>query len=139
MLDVEVLGDSVCRSGYAGLAELCLWLVLKRDDVVNACRQLVGTANLGDTTHIVNFSLVVEIVEVATFKGDAIAVIEITGLASVAPRIVYTLDIHVHLRLIAVLVPHTLARGICREGLLRYVAVTVILVVCHRSAVAELL
>ncbi|GFI53346.1 hypothetical protein IMSAGC021_01663 [Muribaculaceae bacterium] len=139
MLDVVVLGHSVCRSGYAGFSELCLRLVLKRDDIGNTGCKLIRSAYLGNTTHVVNLCLVVEIVQIAAFKGDAIAVVEIAGLASVAPRIVYTLDIHVHLRLIAVLVPHTLARGICREGLLRYVAVTVILVVCHRSAVAELL
>ena len=139
MLDVVVSGHCVCRGGDTRFAEVCLWLVLKRDDVRHACRQLVRPANLGDTTDIVKLGLVVEVVEVTAFQCHAVAVIEVARLAAVAPGVVDALYIHVHLRLVAVLVPHTLSRAVGRKGLLDDVAVTVILVVGDCRAAAELL
>lgn len=60
-------------------------------------------------------------------------------LAAVAPRIVNTLNIHVHLRLIAVLVPHTLSLAVGRESLLDDVAVRVVLVIGNCRTVIQLL
>lgn len=139
MLDVIVLGNGISGSGDSGLAELCLGLILKRYDVGNTCRKFVRSAHFGDTTHVVNLGLVVEIVQVAAFKSDAVTVIKITGLTAVAPRIVDTLDVHVHFRLVTLLVPHAQPCGICRESLLRDVAIAVIFVIRYSYTTAELL
>ena len=49
-------------------------------------------------------------------------------LAAVAPRIVNALNIHVHLRLIAVLVPHTLSLAVGREMCIRDSCITFVLI-----------
>ena len=139
MLDVVVPGHGVCRSGDARLAETCLLLVFKRDDVRNTGSQLVRTADLCHTTNIVKLRLVVEVVEVTAFQCHTVAVVEVARLAAVAPCVVDALYIHIHLRLIAVLVPHTLSRAVGRKRLLRDVAVAVILVVGDSRSAAELL
>ena len=71
--------------------------------------------------------------------GNAIAIVKIALLAAVAPRIVNALNIHVHLRLIAVLVPHTLSLAIGRESLLDDVAVRIVLVIGNCRTVIQLL
>ena len=71
--------------------------------------------------------------------GNAIAIVKIALLAAVAPRIVNALNIHVHLRLIAVLVPHTLSLAVGRESLLDDVAVRVVLVIRNSLAIIQLL
>ena len=139
MLDVVVLGHGVCRSGDARFAETCLWLVFKCDNVRNTCSQLIRSTNLDHTADIVKFRLVVEVIEVAAFKSHTIAVIEIASLAAVAPSIVDALDVHVHLRLVAVLVPHALSRIVGRKRLLGDIAVAVVLIVGDCRAAAELL
>ena len=134
-----MLSHGVCRGGDARFAESCFWLVFKRDDVRNTYRQLVRSTNLGHTTDIVKFGLVVEVIEVTAFQCHAIAVIKVARLAAIAPSVIYALDIHVHFRLVAVLVPHTLSRAVSRKRLLGDVAVAVVLVVGDGSAAAELL
>ena len=71
--------------------------------------------------------------------GYTIAIVKIALLAAVAPRIVNTLHIHVHLWLIAVLVPHALSLTVGREGLLDDVAVRVVLVISNCRTVIQLL
>ena len=134
-----MLGHCVCRGGDASLAETCLLLVFKRDDVRNTCSKFVRSANLSHTTNIVKFRLIIEVVEVTAFQCHTIAVVEVARFATVAPCVVDTLDIHVHLRLVAVLVPHALSRAVGRKRLLCDVAVAVILVVGDSRSAAELL
>jgi len=71
--------------------------------------------------------------------GNAIPIVKIALLAAVTPRIVNTLHIHVHFRLIAVLVPHTLSLAVGRESLLDDVAVRVVLVISNCRTVIQLL
>ena len=139
MLDVVVFGYCICRGGDARFAETCLLLVFKRDDVRNTGRQLVRTADLCHTSDIVKLRLIIEVVEVTAFQCHTIAVVEVARFATVAPCVVNTLDIHVHLRLVAVLVPHALSRAVGRKRLLCDVAVAVILVVGDSRSAAELL
>ena len=71
--------------------------------------------------------------------GNAVTIIEVALLAAVAPRIINALNIHIHLRLIAVLVPHTLSLAVGRKSFLCDVAVRVVLVIRHRLAIIQLL
>jgi len=71
--------------------------------------------------------------------GDTITIVEVALLAAVTPRIVNTLHIHVHFRLIAVLVPHALSLAVGGEGLLDDVAVRVVLVISNCRTVIQLL
>jgi len=114
VLDVVVLGHCVCRSGNATLTKGSQRLIFKGDGIRHACSQLVRTTHASDATEVVNISLVVEVVEVTMLLGNAIAIVKIALLAAVAPRIVNALNIHVHLRLIAVLVPHALSLAVGR-------------------------
>ena len=139
MLEVVVLGHGVCRSGNATLTKGSQWLILKGDGIRHARSQLVRTTHASDATEVVNISLVVEVVEVTMLLGNAIAIVKIALLAAVAPRIVNALNIHVHLRLIAVLVPHTLSLAVGRESLLDDVAVRVVLVIRNSLAIIQLL
>ena len=124
MLDVVVLGHCVCRSGNATLIECSQRLIFKGDGIRHARSQLI--------------SLIIEVVEVTMLLGNAIAIVKIALLAAVAPRIVNTLHIHVHFRLIAVLVPHALSLAVGRESLLDDVAVRVVVgIILRRHMVIE--
>ena len=139
MLDVVVLGHCVCRSDNATLIECSQRLIFKGDGIRHARSQLIWTTYASNATEVVNIRLIVEVVEVAMLLGDTITIVKIALLAAVAPRIVNTLHIHVHLRLIAVLVPHTLSLAVGREGLLDDVAVRVVLVISNCRTVIQLL
>ena len=139
MLDVVVLGHCVCRSGNATLTKGSQRLILKGDGIRHARSQLVWTTHASNATEVIYISLVVEVVEVTMLLGNAIAIVKIALLAAVAPRIVNALNIHVHLRLIAVLVPHTLSLAVGRESLLDDVAVRVVLVIRNSRTVIQLL
>ena len=139
MLDVVVLGHCVCRSGNATLIECSQWLILKGDGIRHTRSQLVRTTHASNATEVIYISLIIEVVEVTMLLGDTIPIVEVALLAAVTPRIVNTLHIHVHLRLIAVLVPHTLSLAVGREGLLDDVAVRVVLVISNCRTVIQLL
>ena len=139
MLDVVVLGHCVSRSGNATLTKGSQRLILKGDGIRHARSQLIWTTHASNATEVVNISLVVEVVEVTMLLGNSIAIVKIALLAAVAPRIVNALNIHVHLRLIAVLVPHTLSLAVGRESLLDDVAVRVVLVIRNSLAIIQLL
>ena len=139
MLDVVVLGHCVCRSGNATLTKGSQRLIFKGDGIRHACSQLIWTTHASNATEVINISLIVEVVEVAMLLGYTIAIVKIALLAAVTPRIVNTLNIHVHLRLIAVLVPHTLSLAVGRESLLDDVAVRVVLVISNCHTVIQLL
>ena len=139
MLDVVVLGHCVSRSGNATLTKGSQRLILKGDGIRHARSQLIWTTHASNATEVINISLIVEVVEVAMLLGYTIAIVKIALLAAVTPRIVNTLNIHVHLRLIAVLVPHTLSLAVGRESLLDDVAVRVVLVIRNSLAIIQLL
>ena len=139
MLDVVVLGHCVSRCGNATLTKGSQRLILKGDGIRHARSQLIWTTHASNATEVVNISLVVEVVEVTMLLGYTIAIVKIALLAAVAPRIVNTLHIHVHFRLIAVLVPHALSLAVGREGLLDDVAVRVVLVISNCRTVIQLL
>ena len=139
MLDVVVLSHGVCRSGNATLIECSQRLILKGDGIRHARSQLIWTTHASNATEVIYISLIIEVVEVTMLLGNAIAIVKIALLAAVAPRIVNTLNIHVHLRLIAVLVPHTLSLAVGRESLLDDVAVRVVLVIRNCLAIIQLL
>ena len=139
MLDVVVLGHCVCRCGNATLTKGSQRLIFKGDGIRHARSQLIWTTHASNATEVVNISLVVEVVEVTMLLGDTIAIVKIALLAAVAPRIVNALNIHVHLRLIAILVPHTLSLAVGRESLLDDVAVRVVLVIRNSLAIIQLL
>ena len=139
MLDVVVLCHGICRGGDAVCRKFSLRAVFECNNIRYTRSQLVRAAYSGDASEVVHIGLVVEVVQVAAFLGDAVAVIEIACLASVAERIFYTFHIHVHFRLVAVLVPHALSLGIGRKCLLQDVAEAVITVVGDGFAVSELL
>jgi len=139
MLDVVVLGHCVCRSGNATLIESSQRLILKGDGIRHARSQLVRTTHASNATETIYISLIIEVVEVTMLLGDTITIVEIALLAAVAPRIVNALNIHVHFRLIAVLVPHTLSLAVGRESLLDDVAVRVVLVIRNSLAIIQLL
>ena len=134
-----MLGHCVCRSGNATLIESSQRLILKGDGIRHARSQLIWTTHASNATEVIYISLIVEVVEVTMLLGNAIAIVKIALLAAVAPRIVNALNIHVHLRLIAVLVPHTLSLAVGRESLLDDVAVRVVLVIRNSLAIIQLL
>ena len=139
MLDVVVLRHGVCRGGDAVCRKFSLRVVFECNNIRYTRSQLVRAAYSGDASEVVHIGLVVEVVQVAAFLGDAVAVIEIACLASVAERIFHTFHIHVHFRFVAVLIPHALSLGIGRKCLLQDVAEAVITVVGDGFAVSELL
>ena len=139
MLYVIVLRHSVCRGSDAVFIEGGFRLVFKCDDVRHTCGQFVWSAYAGNTAQIVDVGFVIEIVQVAAFQGDTVSVVEVARFASVAERILYAFHVHVHFRLIAVLVPHALSFGVLWQCLLRDVSVGVIFVVGHGCSVAQLL
>ena len=139
MLDVVVLGHCVSRCGNATLTKGSQRLILKGDGIRHARSQLIWTTHASNATEVIYISLVVEVVEVTMLLGNAITIVEVALLAAVTPRIVNTLHIHVHFRLIAVLVPHALSLAVGREGLLDDVAVRVVLVISNCRTVIQLL
>ena len=139
MLDVVVLGHCVSRSGNATLTKGSQRLILKGDGIRHARSQLVRTTHASDATEVIYISFIIEVVEVTMLLGDTITIVEVALLAAVTPRIVNTLHIHVHFRLIAVLVPHALSLAVGGEGLLDDVAVRVVLVISNCRTVIQLL
>ena len=139
MLDVVVLGHCVSRCGNATLTKGSQRLILKGDGIRHARSQLIWTTHASNSTEVIYISLIIEVVEVTMLLGYTIAIVEVALLAAVTPRIINTLHIHVHLRLIAVLVPHTLSLAVGRESLLDDVAVRVVLVISNCLAIIQLL
>ena len=78
-------------------------------------------------------------VKIHTAQCHTIAIIEVGSFAAVAESIVYALHIHIHLRFIAVAIPHTLSLVIGRKRNLGDVAVIIIGIVGDSFIVIKLL
>ena len=83
VLDVVVPCHGVCRRGDAALIGRGFRLVLEGYGVWHARGQLVRPADCRHAAEVVDVGLVVEVVQVATLQGDAVAVVEVGRLAAV--------------------------------------------------------